>query len=247
MKRTRTTMLLLVLLVGLHRSSAQGDSTSISANESAVAVIASDLLFVAPAGILFLLNHELGHYAVASLAGASNVRMGLMRTGPEGNHKLGWSDWSGQMSHLGRSSAFLGGVAFSRGLAEGIDWFEQGVTLSRLGQRFFSMLFLMTRFDFSRYVVLDALVSSLRRPGSDINFFVTELAGRGTVKRTLVYGALLGVALVDLIQDWERIGVHWNVVTGGDIRASHALSQLHIHVRPAFTSRSLALRIDGSW
>ncbi len=229
--------LLLITILAAANLFAQIDSSEFESHDGTAKIVLTDALLFTPSAILFLGVHEIGHSSVASIFGGHDVRFGLIRTAPNGNHQLGWTDWSNDIGHTGKSFTFLSGVLFTRGLAEGSDLVVRDIPLPRWGQRFFSMTFLLGRFDFPRYVVMDALVNTFGRPGSDINFFVKEVAGQNSVSRVLVYGALLGLATVDLVLDWNRISTHWQILTGKTPIQSPLGYRQTLRIHPLLSSR----------
>jgi hypothetical protein len=222
------------------------DSTDTS-TESTVSIVASDAVVFIPASVLFLMNHELGHYTFASLWGAENARFGLIRKRPDGGHQLGWTEWQGDLGGVGNSCAFLGGVIFSRGLAEGSDLLARSVPLPNMIQRFFSITYLLGRFDLARYVLTDGLVNLGGGQGSDIDHFVTQMAGAEGAGRVLTYAVLAGIAVVDLVLDWDRVTMHWGVVTGTPYGSTHDGSHARIGVAPIIVGDAPGLHISVTW
>ena len=199
-------------------------SDSLTVTTTDAGVILSDVLLFAPAFVSFISFHELGHYSIGLLCGAGNAKFGLYRAKPNGGHQIGWTDVGQISSSVGRMGVDIGGVLFSRGLAEGAHAVVASGYLPPIGNRFVSMIFILGRFDFSRYVIQDAMLNMFGRKGSDIDNFVTEIAGANTAGRTLTYGALTAISLYDVISDWNRITNHWGVLSGAqgiDTKVSH--------------------------
>jgi hypothetical protein len=241
----RTNSLILLILFFVHAGWSQEDSLH-RRTESTLTIITSDAVVLVPSAIMVLLNHELGHYTVASLFGAHNARFGIVRSKPEGGHQLGWTDWDNKIGSAGTAFAALGGVVFSRGLAEGSDCLLKNVTLPTWMQRFFSITFILGRFDFSRYVLNDALVSLFGHRGSDIDIFVSEVAGQDGGGNVFLYAALLGIAAVDLILDWDRIALHWGIITGAPYQPT-TVAAAQLRVSPSITARGFGMQLGFTW
>lgn len=192
----------LLLASTLTHTYAQQDTIR-TTNRSAGLVFLTNVVSFLPSAMLVMSIHETGHVSFAKLFGAKNARWGIYRRTPEGGTAYGWADYDKtNLSSLGLAFTNIGGVLFSRGWAEGSDYFVSTVHTPAWVQQFFSMTFLMARIDFPRYVLQDALINLFDSKGSDIDEFVTALAGRNTGRRTLAYTALLAVAVVDLVYDW---------------------------------------------
>lgn len=241
----RTTSLILLLLCFVPAALSQEDSLH-QRTESTLTIIASDAVLLAPSAIMVLLNHELGHYTVASLFGAHNARFGLVRSKPEGGHQLGWTDWDNSLGSTGTAFAALGGVVFSRGLAEGSDCLIKHVTLPTWIQRFFSITYILGRFDFARYVLNDALVSLSGHPGSDIDIVVSEVVGQDGGGNAFVYAALLGIAVADLVLDWDSVALHWGIITGTPYHPPTAAAA-QLKITPCVTSRGFGMQLGFTW
>jgi len=186
-----------------------------SGQDPASVVVLTDVIYLAPSFLTMLWVHETGHFTMAVLSGAQDPRMGLYRVEKVGpystNTQFGWMDWKkGSLSPLGSALTDIGGVLFSRGLAEGSDAFVKAVRIPDWEERFFSMTYIISRFDYPRYVLQDAILNLSGRSGSDIDDFVTDVAGRRAGWRVLAYSALLTIATVDIVLDWNRISMHWN-------------------------------------
>ena len=237
-----TSLILLFCLAA--ESHAQKDSTRIQ-QESGATVIATDVALFVPASILVLMNHELGHYTMASAFGGHNVRFGLIRTKPDGGHQLGWTDWDNPLSGTGTVFAALGGVVFSRGLAEGSDCLVKSVAMPPWAQRFFSITFLFGRFDFARYVLMDALVELGGRQGSDMATVTRQIGGTEGSSRAIVYVAMAGIALADLLLDWDRVAMYWGIFTGTPYHRSQDTGRLR--VSPFFAGGPAGFRLTLEW
>jgi hypothetical protein len=233
---------LLVLLV--HRSYAQEPDT-IGSRDPAGIVVLTDAAFVVPSSLLLLWVHESGHAAFALAGGAEDVRIGLYRETGKGETQLGWATWrANSLSSFGTALAHAGGVMFSRGWAEGSHALVKNVPLPGWGQRFFSMMFMMSRLDFPRYVLQDAILNLIEVRGSDIDGLVTEIAGRYTGMRTLTYLVLLGIATVDLVFDWDRIRLHWSILGGEHYNGDEGGQQHRVTVRPILTYCGVGMSLN---
>jgi hypothetical protein len=231
---------LTLLLCFAAEGNAQQDSLRLR-QESTTTVVLTDVVMFVPASVLFLMNHELGHYTMASAFGGHNVRFGLIRTRPDGGHQLGWTDWDNPLSGTGTTFAALGGVVFSRGLAEGTDCLVKNVSMPPWTQRFFSITFLLGRFDFARYVLMDALEDLGGRQGSDMATVARQIGGTDGGSRAIVYVAMAGIAVVDLLLDWDRIAMYWGIVTGTPYHRSQDTSR--IRVSPVFAGGPAGVRL----
>jgi hypothetical protein len=227
-------------------ANAQQDTVQIR-TESTGWIIISDVVELVPSGFLIIINHEFGHYTMASIFGAQNARFGLSRIKPNGGRKIGWTEWSNDLGRFGNSSAYLGGVLFSRGLAEGSDCIIRHTNLSPWGQRFFSMTFIFGRFDFARYVLNDALVELSGKQGSDISMLVTQIAGHNDGSRFLTYTALFAIATLDLVLDWNRMVMHWNVLEGKSYANKNLDSHVQISIHPYVAYGSIGISTGVVW
>jgi hypothetical protein len=228
---------------------ASGQNNSVVQDPAGIVVL-TDAAYIVPSFLTMLWVHEAGHYTFAVLCGAQNPRMGVYRVTHEPaastQYQLGWTDWKeGSLSSFGLGLVDIGGVVFSRGLAEGSDAFVKAVHLPDWGERFFSMTFILSRFDFPRYVLQDALLNLAGRSGSDIDDFVTVVAGTKTGWRVLTYTALLTIGTVDIVLDWDRISMHWNSLGGKTIYHEEAGSSLQLH--PFFFAGTVGVNLQASW
>lgn len=217
------------------------NTDSLTVAETDAGVVLSDVLLFAPAFVGLISFHELGHFSIGLLCGAEHAKFGLYRTKPNGGHQIGWTELDPISSSLGRGAIDLGGVLFSRGLAESAHGVVKSGYLPPIGNRFFSMIFLMGRFDFSRYVIQDAMLNMFNKKGSDIDNLVTEIAGSNTAGRTFTYGALAAISLYDLISDWDRITNHWSVIAGAP-GITHTTTHA-IQVTPYVTSYGMGVSL----
>ncbi len=213
-------------------------------------VILTDAVYLAPSFLTMLWVHETGHFTMAALCGARNPKMGLYRVvdvSPYSTQtEIGWMDWKkGSLSPFGSALTDLGGVLFSRGLAEGSDAFARAVKMPDWGERFFSMTYIISRFDFPRYVLQDAFLNLSGRSGSDIDDFVTVVAGNEDGWRVLAYTALLTLATVDIVLDWNRISMHWNSLLGKSIYSSE--DRTSFRVEPFCSAGGFGVMLQGSW
>jgi hypothetical protein len=230
----------LLLALPLHGQSAP-DTSSGPSFANSVATKAG----VVPVGIAVLGFHELGHYSFGRLFGATDVRMGLFRRKPEGGFMIGWTDLGHTaFSPMGDVMVGFGGVIFSRGFAEGMNLLSTDVLADGTLRRLASIGFLIGRFDLPRYVLQDALINMFGHRASDIDMAVTAIAGRGTVVRTAVYGALLTLVTLDLINDWDRIEYHWDIAAGeSPLRPGGAA----LSVRPVLSRDGVGIAASMSW
>ena len=203
-----------------------------------------DAVVLFPSTVVWILNHELGHYTIATLGGAENARLGFYRSNPLGGGSLGWMDWDNKIPRFAHAGTMLGGVAFSRGLAEGLDVLARKTTLPRWSQAFVATTFLLGRFDFARYVFFDALHEVVGRPGSDIDYFVTDIAGQKSGARIATYAVLLGLATVDLICDWDRICVYWRILGGDEYPYKTSSEHASISVSPCFVAGGVGVHLE---
>jgi hypothetical protein len=228
-------------LVSVQNSFAQQDTT-LAERSSDVVIGLTNVAYIAPSFLILLPIHELGHCTFAYLGGAEDVRFGLHR-----GHSFGWADWKGNLPGVWDPLTQLGGVLFTRGLAEGTDCLIRNTNMPNWAQRFFSMMFLESRLDFPRYVLLDATLNLFNSKGSDFDQFVTDVAGRKTGWRTLTYSVLIAACAFDLIWDWDRIVRHWNVLAGKPYRDVKSASQSHLRLRPLLSNGTLGLVASFAW
>jgi hypothetical protein len=226
---------------------AQDSLAAGSTGRSTAVAIAVDAVVLVPAGVLWLMDHELGHLTMASIAGAKNPRMGIWKEKPEGGFMLGWTEWDNQLSNAGTAATSIGGVVFTRGLAEGVDLLTSNVRIPSWLQPFMAMTFTLGRFDFARYVLFDALHNIGGSPGSDIDAFVTAVAGEEGFGRVLTYGALLTIATLDLVWDWERVSVYGHILGGDDCPYPAGGSKAHISVAPCVVGGRVGVHASFSW
>jgi hypothetical protein len=224
----------------------QADSSRVHRDATGLVVV-TDVVYVMPLLFGMLWAHECGHYFFASVFGAEDVRIGLYRKTPT-ETQLGWADWKqGSLSPFGSAVANGGGVVFSRGLAEGSHLFVHSVRLPGWGQRFFSMTFILSRFDFPRYVLQDATLNLFDKRGDDIDKVVTEIAGHKTGWRTVTYSAVLALATIDVILDWDRISMHWKALGGTSYDFENAEEVGQVKVRPFLGSSSFGISMQVIW
>lgn len=213
-------------------------------------VILTDAVYLVPSFLTMLWVHETGHFTMATLCGADNPRMGLYRvvheTPTETEYEIGWADWKkGSLSSFGSAMTDIGGVLFSRGLAEGSDAFVKAIRLPNWGERFFSMTYIIGRFDFPRYVLQDALLNMAGKSGSDIDDFVTAVAGNHDGWRFLTYSALLALATIDIVLDWNRISMHWNSLLGRSISTDYKAST--VSLKPFYYPGAFGITLHAAW
>lgn len=208
----------------------------------------TDVVFL-PTSLLFMLGvHEMGHATLASLSGAQDVRLGLYRRTPNGGTEIGWADWrEDSVSPFGNALAHIGGVLFTRGWVEASDCLVRNVRMPEFTERFLSLTFVLSHFDFPRYVLQDGLVNLFGSSGSDIDGFVTQIAGRKAVWRSVTYAALLAVAAVDLVSDWDRIVRHWGVLGGRPYERLSGHTQPRFMFDPFLTTNGVGLHTVVSW
>jgi hypothetical protein len=221
---------------------------SVKTTHSQVVPLLTDLAYFLPSALLVGSIHETGHIALARLFGASNARWGFYRKTSNGSIQYGWVDYdTASLSSFGLASAHLGGVLFARGFAEGVHYVVSDFNAPEWFQQFFSIAFLIARFDMPRYVLQDAVLSFLNNKGSDIDDFVTVICGRGTVVRTLAYTTLLAIATVDLVWDWPRIRGHWAVLGGNKYHEDDVSSRTQVSLRPYVAQETLGVSIAITW
>jgi hypothetical protein len=240
MKKDNMIKSIFLCLIVVTFANAQQDTIQ-THTESTGWIIISDAVELVPSGFLIIINHEFGHYAMASIFGAQNARFGLSRRKPNGGRQIGWTEWSNDLGGFGNSCAHLGGVLFSRGLAEGSDCLIHHTSLPPWAQRFFSMTFIFGRFDFARYVLNDALVELSGKQGSDISKLVTQIAGQNAGSRFLTYTALFAIATFDLVFDWNRVVMHWNILEGKWYANKSLYSHTQISIHPYFAYGSIGI------
>ena len=185
---------------------------------STFVVIINDIGFFVPSVLLFATVHELGHVSFARIFGDSDAHFHYYVAG-EG---IGISHYDrSKLSPLGHAATEMGGIVFSRVLAEVSDLTLKHTDMPRWIQPFFSITYLFSRFDFIQYVVRDILLPG--DFGDDIEGFVSVLTGdkkyenygHRSVEKTGLLLVLLGVGIFDLVLDWDKVQRHWNVVCGG--------------------------------
>lgn len=243
----RTISILIIFLPIVNEEVLAQQESKQPEKDPAGAVILTDVVCFAPSLVMLLGIHELGHATFASLAGAYDVKIGLYKRKPNGGVMIGWAEWRGNLSSFETALADGGGVIFSRGLAEGSHLLVTNISLPSWGQRFFSMTFLMSRIDFPRYVLQDALLNLFDRKGSDFDGVVTAIAGRDTGPRTWTYAAFLCIASVDLAFDWDRIVLHWKSLTGQPILSAEPQTSSNVQVRPFFDPHQYGLSLHATW
>lgn len=202
-----------------------------SAEETALIILNDAIVFV-PAFISVMGFHEVGHYSMAKIFGANDVKFGLFRNKPEGGFQIGWTQLNDSLSSFGFSMFNLGGVMFSRGFSELSALTIKSNLFPTAINRYFAMTYLIGRFDFSRYVLQDALINLLDGEGSDIDNFVTEIAGDATGYRTLTYLSLLTIGVLDLVLNWDDIAKHWSILSGNNYKESNEESSCNFGVYP---------------
>ena len=153
----KTIFSIFICLFVIQHCFAQRDTTV--ERDPGVVIGLTNIVYIAPTFLILLAVHESGHCTFAYLGGAENIRFGLNG----GGGGLGWANWNGNPSGVWAPLADLGGVLFTRGLAEGTDCLVRNTNMPNWAQRFFSMMFLESRLDFPRYVLLDATRSPPRR------------------------------------------------------------------------------------
>jgi hypothetical protein len=225
---------------------AQKDSTGVKKDPRGI-VILTDVISFLPAGFIVIAVHELGHATMATLGGASNVKIGLFRRKLNGGIAIGWTNYRGNLSPFQTELFDAGGVLFSRGLAESTHLLVSKVAMPNWSQRFFSMIFIFSRFDFPRYVLQDALINLIDKKGSDMDLLVTQISGRETGWRTITYTLLLGMATVDLICDWDRISDHWNNLRGKPYPMHKYRSGHTIRIQPIYHQGEYGIGLFASW
>ncbi len=189
-------------------------------------IIIADIVAFLPALVTTIGFHEFGHYAVAKAVGAKNASFGLFRKKPNGGFQLGWTHVYDTLSSFKTSMVDIGGVIFSRGMSEIMNIAVNSKVFPKSINIFFSITYLMERIDFPRYVIQDALLNMGDKKGSDIDDFVTAIAGHRTSKRTITYLSLIALSVVDLVLDWNTISKYWSIITGQPYTESHEVSKV---------------------
>jgi len=189
-------------------------------------VILNDVIVFVPAVITFIGVHEIGHYSMAKVFGADDVKFGLFRRKINGGLQIGWTQLNGNISTFGHSVFSFGGVLFTRGFAEISNAVVNSDLLPTSVNRYFSMTYILGRFDISRYVFQDALLNMFGKRGSDIDALVTDIAGESTGIRTLTYVSMLALSVLELVFNWEGIERHWSILTGKEFKGSKQVSKL---------------------
>jgi hypothetical protein len=113
-------------------------------------------------------------------------------------------------------------------------------------QRFFALTYTFGRFDFPRYVLTDVIANLAGAKGSDIDIFVTNVAGEDGFGRFLSYTALLGIAALDLVLDWDRVAMHWGIITGTPYDASNATAA-KLRISPVPVAGGLGMNLEVTW
>jgi hypothetical protein len=237
----RITLSILACLVSVQNCLAQRDTALVEKSPDVVIGL-TNIAYIAPSFLILLPIHELGHCTFAYLGGAEDIRFGLHR-----EHSLGCADWKGNLPGVWDPLAQLGGALFTRGLAEGTDCLIRSSNMPNWAQRFFSMLFLESRLDFPRYVLLDATLNLFNSKGSDFDRLVTDIAARKSGWRTLTYSVLITVSVFDLIWDWDRIVRHWNVLAGNPYSDSGSISRNQLILRPFLSHDAFGLNANLAW
>ena len=203
-------------------------------------IIMNDAIVLAPALLSVMIFHEIGHYSMAIISGASDVKIGLYKSNPNGGISIGWSKMNDTLSSFGNAMYNFGGVLFSRGFSE----------LSRLTitsnifptaiNRYFAMTYLIGRFDYSRYVLQDALINLFSGTGSDMDNLVNEIAGKSTGWRTITYASLLTIGVLDLVWGWEDIEHYWALLSGGDHKSRKLQNNYKLGIYPMGASINIS-------
>lgn len=229
----------------MQRINAQNLDTTSTADPAGV-VVATDVACFVPSLATMIIIHALGHAAAAAVMGGREIRFGMIRDKPSGSGvQIGWTHWrEGSLSSFGTALADAGGVMFTRGLAEGSHLVVTSIPMPGWGQRFFAMTFIMSRFDFPRYILQDAMLNLFDRRGSDMDGLVTEIAGRETGARTLTYAVLLGLAVVDLVFDWDRVALHWGILGGAPHHPREPDTGYRFRITPDWTRQGVALTLS---
>ncbi len=80
------------------------------------------------------------------------------------------------------------------------------------------------------------------KKGSDIDDFVTVIAGHETNKRTITCLSLIALSVMDLVLNWDTISKHWSIITGQPYTESHEVSKVKFKFN-AFIGSSFNLSV----
>jgi hypothetical protein len=241
--KNRITIIIIVSISFFNSKNVFCQLDTIKTKDSACFIFLTNIAYLAPAFLTWNMIHELGHYSIASAFGADNVRMGLYKKS-EGQVSIGWYNYKkGSMNKFGTALTNIGGVLFSRGLAECSDLFLKNVSMPNWGQRYFSMMFIISRFDMPRYILQDALLNFFDKEGSDIDNFVTVISGKNTGSRTLIYALLLTVTTFDLVMDWDRITIHWNILDGRQYHPVKSSNITRLRISPYYSKNTIGINL----
>lgn len=195
-------------------------------------IILNDAIVFVPAFLSVMIFHEIGHYSMAKISGANDVKIGLYKSSPDGGFSIGWSEMNDTLSSFRNAIYNFGGVLFSRGFSELSRITINSNVFPTAINRYFAMTYLIGRFDYSRYVLQDALINLFGATGSDMDNFVTELAGESTGWRTLTYASLLTIGVLDLVWGWQEIEYHWALLTGSEYKNSKVQNNFRLGIYP---------------
>ncbi len=207
-------------------------------------IILNDVIVLAPALLSVMIFHEVGHYSMAKISGASDIKIGLYKSNPDGGYSIGWSEMNDTLPSFGNTIYNFGGVLFSRGFSELSRLTINSNIFPTAINRYFAMTYLIGRFDYSRYVLQDALINLFGGTGSDMDNIVTEIAGKSTGWRTITYASLLTIGVLDLVWGWEDIEHYWALLVGGDHKSRKVQNNYKLGIYPMGASINISFVMD---
>lgn len=212
-------------------SSVTDQSAKKRGERNRVKTASSDLLVFFPASFLWVTVHETGHLFFARLFGDDTARFSFYKNDEKG-FSIGRFEYDKtKMGAWGNAAISIGGVGFSRGLAELSDIGIRKYPLPPLSQKLLSMTFILSRFDFPSYVFRNAFWAPRDHPQQDIEQFVFTISGDNDLARIGLYGSLLGLATLDLMLDWSRISTHFHVLRGKPYQRKTRYPEHHLSLQ----------------
>ena len=83
------------------------------------------------------------------------------------------------------------------------------------------------------------------KEGSDIDNFVTVIAGENTGSRTLTYALLLAITIFDVVMDWDRITLHWNILDGRQYHPIKSSNVTRLRISPFSSENTVGINLQA--
>jgi hypothetical protein len=74
---------------------------------------------------------------------------------------------------------------------------------------------------------------------------VTVIAGKNTGSRTLTYAFLLAITTFDLVMDWDRITIHWNVLKGKQYHPIKSSNITRLRISPYYSINTVGINLQA--